>query len=301
MNRFVKWLRNNVDAVIVMVVALTAATVEFVSTILGGDGNKYVPSATLVVLALLAISILRDRDAISRAVRDTATVRQLYGTEIDQTHALARGQTDLWAFKGGTGNYLRAVTLPKLLDKARDERRTLRLQLEILDPGNEALCRDDAHFRASLSPHDAAGRPWTTDLVRKQSFATVLAAWWYQQRSEFLDIDLALSSVRTTYRWDLSATGVIVTQINPNTPALLFESDKPHYQDLARELRVSFRQARAIPLGAHADLGGSAEPSLRQVRELLSRLGVPLPGAYNDDDIAEIIRYALRPEHPANW
>ncbi|MEU0542526.1 hypothetical protein [Nocardia sp. NPDC005978] len=298
MKRFIRWLRVNLDAVVVMIVALTAAAVEMFGTF-GGD-DKYVPSATLVVLALLAISILRDRAALSRAVRDTATVRQLYGAEIGQTHALARGATDQWAFKGGTGSYLRAVTLPELLDKARHERRSLRVQLEILDPANEAVCRDDAHFRASLQPANT-GRPWTADRVRKQAYGTVLAAWWYHQQSEFLEIDLAVSPIRTTYRWDLSAGCVIVTQGNANTPALLFESDKPHYRDLARELRMSFRQAKRVPIDLHSDLSTPGEPTLRQTRELFDRLGMPLPGVYTDDDVAEIIRHALRPEAAPHW
>ncbi|WP_067825618.1 hypothetical protein [Nocardia inohanensis] len=300
--RIAKWLRANLDGVVVLGIALIAVLIQCLDTfsdaIPEDKAAGFVGAATLAVLALLATMLLRDRQEMVRAVRDTTAVRLLYGSEIGQQHALARRDTDQWVCKGGTGSYLRAVTLPMLLEKARREQRTLRVQIEILDPNDVPLCQADAQYRTSLQPQGAAGRPWTTERIRRQCFATVLAAYWHARLSEFLTIDLAVSSGTTTFRWDLSASGVIMTQRNPTTPALFFERGKPHYQDFTRELAVSFRQARQIPLGYRGDLTPPAEPSLEQVRRLFVQLALPLPTSYTDRDVDEIVRYALRPENP---
>ncbi|WP_233434590.1 hypothetical protein [Nocardia yamanashiensis] len=303
MKRIAKWLRANLDGAVVLGIAFTAVAIQAIDIF--GDAISqelaagFVGAATLAVLGLLAMMLLRDRQEMARAVRDTTAVRLLYGSEIGQQHTLSRRDTDQWVCKGGTGSYLRAVTLPMLLEKARREQRTLRMQIEILDPGNVPLCQADAQYRTSLQPQgDAAGRPWTAERIRKQCYATVLAAYWHGQQSEFLTIDLAVSAGTTTFRWDLSASGVIMTQRNPTTPALFFERGKPHYQDFTRELAVSFRQARQIPLGYRGDLTPPAEPSLEQVRRLFTHLSLPLPATYTDRDVSEIVRYALRPENP---
>ncbi|MFD6353140.1 hypothetical protein KHQ06_07445 [Nocardia tengchongensis] len=293
MTRFVTWLRLNIDAVVAIVIAITAVIVEFI------DKNTKldpVSNAILLVLSLLAVTLLRDRNRIARLVRETAAVRLLYGAEVDQAHALARRDTANWIYKGGTGTYLRAATLPFFLARVRAEQQLLNLRVEILDPGDEQLCEAEAQHRNSLQPSgDANGRPWTTDRIRKQSYATVLACSWYRAQSELLTIELALSAVVSTYRWDMSDSVVIMNQRGSNTPALLFERGKTQYSDLTRELALSYKQARHIPLGRDSELRPPAEPTIVQVRRLLERLALPLPAVYTDDDVAEIVEYALRP------
>ncbi|MEU1425949.1 hypothetical protein ABZ412_02605 [Nocardia sp. NPDC005746] len=293
MTRFATWLRLNIDAVVAIVIAITAVIVEFI------DKNTKldpVSNAILLVLSLLAVTLLRDRNRIARLVGETAAVRLLYGAEVDQAHALARRDTDNWIYKGGTGTYLRATTLPFFLGRVRAEQHLLNLRVEILDPSDEQLCQVEAQHRNSLQPGgDATGRPWTTDRIRKQSFATVVACSWYRAQSELLTIELALSSVVSTYRWDMSDSVVITNQRGSNTPALLFERGKTQYSDLTRELALSFKQARHVPLGRDSELRPPAEPSIAQVRRLLERLTLPLPAVYTDDDVTEIVEYALRP------
>ncbi|MFE3001142.1 hypothetical protein ACFXG4_39940 [Nocardia sp. NPDC059246] len=202
MTRFVTWIRLNIDGVVTLVVAATAIVVEAFDKFANLNA---VSGATLLVLSLLALTLLRDRNRTSRLVRELAAVRLLHGAEIDQAHAQARRDTDNWIYKGGTGTYLRAVTLPYFPGRARDESHLLNLRVEVLDPGNEQLCLADAQYRNSLQPQgDASGRPWTADRIRKQSYATALACAWYRQQSEFLTIELGLSSTLSTYRWDMS-------------------------------------------------------------------------------------------------
>ncbi|WP_433564110.1 hypothetical protein ACQP1O_01265 [Nocardia sp. CA-151230] len=293
MTRFVTWIRLNIDGVVTLVVAATAIVVEAFDKFANLNA---VSGATLLVLSLLALTLLRDRNRTSRLVRELAAVRLLHGAEIDQAHAQARRDTDNWIYKGGTGTYLRAVTLPYFLGRARDESHLLNLRVEVLDPGNEQLCLADAQYRNSLQPQgDASGRPWTADRIRKQSYATALACAWYRQQSEFLTVELGLSSTLSTYRWDMSDNVVIMNQRGSKTPALLFERGKSQYSDFTRELAVSFKQAQPVQLSRDADLRPPSEPTIGQVRRLLESLGLPLPTVYTDDDVIEIVEYALRP------
>lgn len=295
MARFLTWLRVNVDGFFALVIALAVGLLGVLDVV----GATEVSAAILLILALLAATLLRDRQLSARTVRNATSVILLSGAEITQAHETARRGTEQWVFKGGTGTYIRAVTLPDCVEQARHEQRPLRMQLEILDPTNENLCKTYAQSKSSMVPRaDRTGETWTTDRTRKESFATILAACWFRQRFTFLTIDIGLSSVMTTFRWDLSSSSVIMTQDNPNTPALLFEKDKPHYRDFSRELVASFKQARRVELGRADELNLSDEPSVEETRKLFALLEVDLPGAFTDRDVVDIVRKALQPRNP---
>ncbi len=187
MVRFTRWLRANADGVVALLVAATVGVLAILDVL----GAEQVNAAILLVLALLAVTLLKDRQSASKALADTLAVRQLSGVEVGQEHAEARRHTEQWIFKGGTGTYLRAVTLKECVENARREQRPLRMQLEIIDPTDDALCTAYARFRSSLTPGpDGTGEMWTFERTRKESFATVLAACWYSQRFTFLTIEV---------------------------------------------------------------------------------------------------------------
>lgn len=299
LTRSVRWLALNIDGFVTLVVATIAIGLELIDKAAGNAINQNLTNgAILLVLSLLTVTILRDRSRTTRLVRESSAVQLLYGAEIDQAHATARRDTDTWIYKGGTGTYLRAETLPFFLRRVRAEQHLLNMRVEILDPGDEELCRIEAQYRNSLQPGgDEHGRPWTVDRIRKQSYATVLACAWYRQQSELLTIELALSSRVTTYRWDMSDSVVIMNQRGANTPALLFERGKTQYSDFTRELALSFKQGRAVPMNRDSQLRAPQEPTTQQVRALLDGLGLALPHIYGDDDVVEIVEYALRPSN----
>ncbi|MEU0500832.1 hypothetical protein ACQP0C_15785 [Nocardia sp. CA-129566] len=297
MARVLIWLRNNIDGLVALVLAVIFGVISLID--IGFFDADLINAVILLVLGLLATTLLRDRHLSAKAIRDSNSVQLLYGPEIGHAHTLARRGTEQWLFKGGTGTYLRAVTLRECVENARREQRPLRIQVEVLDPTNEQLCKTYAQFRSSLVPEaDRTGELWTTERTRKESFATVLAACWYRQRFTFLTIDVGLSTVMTTFRWDLSSSCVIVTQDNPNTPALMFERDKPYYRDFNRELVASFKQARQVPLSRSEELPLADEPSVDQTRGLFDALGLALPASYTDRDVADIVRRALQPRNP---
>jgi len=203
-------------------------------------------------------------------------------------------------FKGGTGTYIRAVTLPQCIENARQRKGRLLVRLEIIDPTDEAVCERYGEFRRTLSADrpDGTGERWTLDRTRKEAFATVLAACWYRQRFGLLEIDVRLSSVMTTFRWDLSAHRIIITQEDPSAPALMIEDGTFFYERWSTELIANLEQARRVPLETTRRASLSNEPTVEETRRLFDTLGLPLPRSFTDRDVADIVQKAVTPRNP---
>jgi hypothetical protein len=295
MGRFTRWLRDNADGSLALVIAAAVGLLAVLDVL----GAEEIDAAILLTLALLAATLLRDRKLAAKALADTSAVRLVNGPEVGQVHADAHRESEHWMFKGGTGTYLRAVTLKACVDNARRAKRPVRMQVEIIDPTNELLCSQYAQYRSSLTPGpDRTGEAWTPDRTRKEAFATILAACWYRQRFTFLRIEVGLSKVMTTFRWDLSSQWVIMTQEDPAAPTMLFEKGRPHYRGYSRELVASFEQARPVPISQAKELQLSDEPSVEETRKLFALLELDLPSSFTDRDVADIVRRAIKPKNP---
>ncbi|MFI7071600.1 hypothetical protein [Micromonospora sediminicola] len=331
MTRLFAWVVTNLDAFIGLLLAVTVAVLGLTNTV----SQDVVNSAILLVLGLLAQAVLRDRlrrrtaeqqvrqvmvdtrdrltdlvpqmreitgpeGALNRAreaIDSVSMVRVLHGSEVGQTLAEARRYTDRWTFKGGTGTYLRAVTLPECLEHARRRNATLTVAVEIIDPTDEDVCERYARFRRSLDP-DAPGERWTVDRTRKESYATVLAACWHLQRSGLLTVEVRLSAQMTTFRYDLSSSCVVITQENPQTPALRIDRGELYYNRFNIELDYSRKQSRRVPIEAAGQVKLDDEPSVEQVRRLFAALGLTLPRSVGDREVADIVGKAIQARNP---
>ncbi|TYB54246.1 hypothetical protein FXF51_48330 [Nonomuraea sp. PA05] len=336
MKRSAPWAARNADGAIALGLAIIVGVLGIMpDEIFGTQGDEIqrqlVTAATLVILALVATALLRDRarqapvektitsgalaelpvrlarleeiETLAHSTRralDSLQLVRVLGSrqEIAQSHAEARRDTTRWSFKGGTGTYLRAVTLPECVAAARKDKRHLRVSVEIIDPANAEVCETYAHYRRSLSDApDGTGETWTTDRARKESYATILAAFWHRQRYGLLDIEVGLSSTMTTFRWDLSSTRLIMTVEDPNM-AMTALADTFYYENCDTELRLSMEQARRVPLEMYKKVPLGDEPTIEEVQELFERIGTPLPRSYNGRDVVDIARKALRALDP---
>ncbi|WP_262380339.1 hypothetical protein [Nonomuraea sp. PA05] len=336
LKRSAPWAARNADGAIALGLAIIVGVLGIMpDEIFGTQGDEIqrqlVTAATLVILALVATALLRDRarqapvektitsgalaelpvrlarleeiETLAHSTRralDSLQLVRVLGSrqEIAQSHAEARRDTTRWSFKGGTGTYLRAVTLPECVAAARKDKRHLRVSVEIIDPANAEVCETYAHYRRSLSDApDGTGETWTTDRARKESYATILAAFWHRQRYGLLDIEVGLSSTMTTFRWDLSSTRLIMTVEDPNM-AMTALADTFYYENCDTELRLSMEQARRVPLEMYKKVPLGDEPTIEEVQELFERIGTPLPRSYNGRDVVDIARKALRALDP---
>jgi hypothetical protein len=324
MSRIVKWIGKNADGLIALLLAACIAILAWADVV----GTNQVNSAVLLILAVLATTLLRDRvrsgfierdvhkalnqlealDAkiteAQQALDQASDIRILRGDAISEALAAARYDTDIWTFKGGTGSFIRAVTLPECIQRARDVGRALTVRLEILDPTNDDLCEQYAVFQRSVSQVlDGTGEVWTAERTKKETFATILAACWYKQRYRLLTVEIGLSETITTFRWDLSSRSLIITQVvmqrDAREPALLITRGSTYYDRHATELRTSFEQSRLLPIEQAAkSVLLSDEPSVEEVQKLFVALNVPLPSSFDDVAVSDIIRKAVQAKNP---
>jgi hypothetical protein len=307
LKKFWQGIAEYADAVIALVLAIVFGLLGAFGIV----SQTVTSGGILTTLAVLAIVILRDRVnkvSLDRDVRDatnesrevlgklpnrlsridelagsvhelrgliegTATVRTLRGAEVQAAHKDARWRTDRWYFRGGTGTYTRAVTLPQCVDDARRDRRALQFRIEIIDPTDAEACKRYEDFRRSVYPGpDGTGETWYPGRARLESYATIVAACWNMQRFQLLDIQVGLSSVMSTFRYDMSSEYLIITQDDPRNPAHLVPRRKSLYDAYGVELRTSFEQARRVRLEFANRVPLSTEPTAQEVETLLEAL-----------------------------
>ncbi len=304
LERFVAWVLRNADVVVALCVAMAVGFLDIFGDVVSDDVAS---GATLVVLGLLATGSIVERvrrpasiqEAMSgtrQALEDLAMVRSLSGNEVGEALRKARQHTNLWYFKGGTGTYLRAVTLPLCVAAAKEQRSQLNVKIDIVNPSDERACAAYARFRQMFGGQRRGDEPWTTDRVRRESYATVLAACWYQRQLTTLEISVHLSAAVPTLRFDLSETCLVITQDDQSRVNLLVERGQPLYDYYVTELHQSREQATALDLRVAAPLG--QEPTVDEVRTLFDDLRLPLPRVFTDSDIGRIIEKALHAEDP---
>ncbi|WP_062434174.1 hypothetical protein [Herbidospora daliensis] len=319
------WLRDEPEVVIAFLIAVGVAIWGLTDAV-----DQPVQEATLVVLALIASTLVRSRmrtgaveTELRRALTDSgealhqvperlgevtelleksrqaidqmSVVSLLPGAQVRAELMAAAQHTNTWIFKGGTGTFLRAVTLPECVEQSRIARRRLQVQLEIIDPENDTACAVYARFRQSL----VTGRadPWTPDRIRREAYATILAAAWYARHTDFLTIRIGLSSTMSTCRWDMSASRVVVTREDPAAPALVAHQGKLYYSWCETELNSGYAQSRKLPVESVLTAALGDEPTVDEVRDVFELLGLSLDHL-DDPEVADLTRRALRPAEP---
>ncbi|MET7486272.1 hypothetical protein [Streptomyces sp. NPDC005538] len=295
----IAWAVRNADGIVGFAVAIVVGLLDVLNE---NMDDNIVSGATLLVLAALVLGTLTERRrrmadlraataGTGQAIADLAMVRTLSGAEVALAHEQARRTTARWVFKGGTGTYLRAVTLPECVLEAQRQRRALSMKIDIINPADDRVCAAYARFRSTFGVAE-----WTVERTRKEAYATVVAAVWHRQRLDTLEIDVHLSSVAPALRFDLSDTALIITQDDPTRVSLYVERDRPLYAYYVTELHQSREQAVKLDLRDAVPLAD--DPTVDEVGRLLDGLGLPLPSAFTDRDVGDIIDKALHAENP---
>lgn len=339
MKRILILIVNNVDVVVALVMAVLFGLLDVVGSI----STAKLDGATVITLGALAAGMLhnriREESGESRLREHIAeqlsmvnlvdrfaerydvwqlidmfedrysdgSVRMLNGAEISRELQAARETSTLWDFKGGTGTFVRAVTLPSMAERARKGRQHCEVRLELIDPRDTQLCKAYASYFSKLEPPAAGPDPdseaeagWTWDGTRREVLATILAACWYQYwYTDVLDVSVWLSANLSSLRWEVAQDRLIVTHRGPQFPALLFTSENKYFNILGNEMRVG--RARAHRLGVKNAVDRSTlskRPTVAEVRELFKKLDVPLPAEYTDENVASIIGQSLHAPDP---
>jgi hypothetical protein len=316
MKKVLVWAGANVDVMVAVVLAIVILGLD----VTGVASAKIVQSATMATLAVVAIVLLRERlrgdtqgqsvlesvgethrrlDVLTAEFQRRPEVRVVSGSEANRVLEEARRETGRWVFRGATGAYIRAVTLPECVRTARPNRRRLDFRLEILDPMDPELCEEfvGLHRRMAVGT-DSPERSWSVRETRRELFATILAACWHQQRYELLDIDVRLSSGYSLLRYELSSSCVIFTQRGPEFPAIVIAGGTPSYLCWESELHVSFQQARRLRLADVKALPLGEEPTPDEIRAVFQGLGLEMPAEYTDAELDKLQEMALKSSDP---
>ncbi|MDS0136323.1 MULTISPECIES: hypothetical protein [unclassified Amycolatopsis] len=243
--RLLRGLRRDPEQLIILFAAATVAVLGATDSV---NDAKTLLAATLATLAILGFSLFkqamrqevndqrvvelaRSMDAVKNGIDEVETTLTTNSTMGELTTRAAKQKAfetamitaDMWQFRGGTGSFTRAWTLPALAARARESSTGThwRVQLQILDPQNLTRCREYAEYRAKLSRRPGTtGEPtWTTEHVQTSCLATIFAAHWHQQH-EFLVVEIRLRSEFSTLRHDISPESIIITNEDSHFPAL---------------------------------------------------------------------------------
>lgn len=202
--------------------------------------------------------------------------------------------TEYW-YKGNTGRYFRAVTLPKLAEQARSENITKHIRLIILDPRNTEACKTHASFRQKLKSAEKDKQRWTEQRVQLELNSVIVSAYAWKAKEPLLDIDVALIDVVSFFRIDFSSRLVVITSEDERQPALMCESSSLFYQLYREDLLINFKQAKGLP----KSIAGIPlkDLNLDNTKKLLSDLDLDSQNL-DDSAIEEIIALSKKPNNP---
>jgi hypothetical protein len=322
--RLWSWFKRNVDTSTALVVAAVISVLGQVATV----DPRTVNNAILAVLGLLAFAVIRDRgrdeardelivgaaeqtsrlltqmsadlQIVSRTSAQNAEIQLLTdGGALERDLTASRNSTHNWLFRGDTGTYIRAVTLPRIVERARTGAHELYLRLEILDPADAAVCDQYALYRRSQA---GSVERWDRRQVEYECYATILACFRHWQSYPRLRPEIGLSRIVRTMRWELFDDALFITQEVPAQPAFKVPSGRLLYECTRTELDLSFDQSRRLELAPARSVRLSTTsrgPTYSEVRRLFSALRLPIPAAYGDADLNNIIGRVL-PAQNAN-
>lgn len=225
-----------------------------------------------------------------------AKIEIAYPKELPELFNVAFLKTEIWYYKGGCGRYFRTATLPNMAKQARSKSQSKEILVVILDPTNIDLCEKHAIYRSGTASQEIEIRPWTTEEVRAELFATIITTLITQAKEPSLRIKLSLCPHYSSFRIDLSDDYAIITKEDRNSPAIICHKGTHFYKSYKDEVILSLNQSRSVRMIDQVDF------TLRdidgtKVKSLLSDAGLDdnnlTPAFY--DKVASLCKEAKNP------
>jgi hypothetical protein len=147
----------------------------------------------------------------------------------------------------------------------------------------------------------AASEEWSTDRVRVEAYATIIAAIWYANHAG-LRIHVALSHAMSSIRYDLSDEFVMITNESGRARALCVHNAGHaggFFQSVHFELRTSHEQAKQLDIsGATLPQSVIRAADVRNALQAVTGLQ-PDPAFLTDTRCDDIGLRAISEEHAA--
>ncbi|WP_264969335.1 hypothetical protein, partial [Klebsiella variicola] len=175
-----------------------------------------------------------------------AKIEIAYPKELPELFNVAFLRTEIWYYKGGCGRYFRTATLPNMAKQARSKSQSKEILVVILDPANIDLCEKHANYRSGTASQEIESRPWTTEEVRAELFATIITTLITQAKEPSLRIKLSLCPHYSSFRIDLSDDYAIITKEDRSSPAIICHKGTHFYKSYKDEVILSLNQSRSV-------------------------------------------------------
>lgn len=273
-----------------LVLALDIALFALVKDLTQWDGIAAILqsiASSLVASLFVAVMIL----TYLPGPDEERPLKQIDSGEISPLLESAAKASRNWAFSGGSGRFLRAVTLPALLKTARDDHVSVILRVVLYDPDNSALCERYAAYRTGYVKTD---KPWTAERVQIEIISTLFDLYCAAQATEGLDLRIALSQTMSALRYDISDKYAIITTDGKDTPAAWANAKSHYYEAYRSEVYGQVSQGRSINI--ERKLGVNTQYTSDAVAGALARMG--LQCRLSASALDQIARTAEKRENP---
>lgn len=167
------------------------------------------------------------------------------GFEIEKYLANGRSSTESWLFNGGLGRYTKSSTIPELSIISSKERRTIAVNIVLLNPFNEILLQKYIAFRISVESENKK-KYWTESAVKSEILATIITAFYYKRNNQFLNITVRIKDFFTLTRMDISSSVAVITREDPSIPSIIAKKGSYMYKHYSEEFQQVLRQSQEL-------------------------------------------------------
>lgn len=200
-------------------------------------------------------------------------VNVIYSHDIHSTLSSLVHNTEYFYYLGHTARWNRNFSLPMLKDIAEKSRTTKIVELVVLDPRDEELCK--FYIDQDFSRLNEKSSPNAVVELQAEIVATIFKCIQFNSHS-FIDSKVYLSKNVTISRLDISQTGIMLTKPYKGDPALFFPVNTFFYNSYKEEYRVAKSQAELF----EPQLSCCKSNSIESVQKLIEKLDLVV----NDTD-----------------
>lgn len=177
-------------------------------------------------------------------------VRQVPASEIRSALMGNLHDASAFYFRGGSGRWLRNVTLPTL---AAVSDREIALTVQLVDPRDEHLCHAYADYRSVArrgpSRREGEGNP---RLIQRDILAAVYLAAYYSANAR-LTATVVLTRNFSPLRYDVSDRGMVVSVADETKPGLVAASGTWLHDSVVDEMKQARHGSETVNFGKLRD------------------------------------------------
>ncbi|WP_155292982.1 hypothetical protein [Rhodococcoides fascians] len=203
---------------------------------------------------------------------------------------LAADDATEWSLKARTAKYFTREILPII---ARN-RASIRVRVQLLDPGDQTLMRKYTEFRAA---HPGAAA-WNAVRVEREIFGSLLLIALYKKKFPALDAEVRLSSSFWVLSIDCTGDSIFVCGQNKGDSALLYKRGQEYFDHYREEFEAGYKTSRIIvPEISNYDLDDLRLPLTAQSRSAIKDMFAVMGFSLEDSEIEGAVQAALGDHH----